>query len=325
MANKIAVVLVAALFLLCNFASATTLKSALVSSVPAPVSVGNSKEKNILPTPIKLLENLAMLEKEAVAAIYKFNNTIGQTKRLVNNLKFKGKVNRSDVCWQYIGAQIRYRTSVEKDAVSSIQMRYQKLVPLLQKGGKNLTEIFSKMVDEGEKCRARCQLIEYTLQTKNDTMKKVLEGHEACAAKISALAAEFETKEKDRRVQLEEARAIVKALSAQALEEIAAAPIIKEKNLRYINVDGHFNRDTNTSTHNKNKYSSKMINGDSIVDLAKPHTEPKKPGVNMEKVAKLYLKEVETKIVALTKEESELEEAVKVMEETFKKIKGELC
>ena len=177
------------------------------------------------------------------------------------------------------------------------------------------------MVDEGEKCRARCQLIEYTLQTKNDTMKKVLEGHEACAAKISALAAEFETKEKDRRVQLEEARAIVKALSAQALEEIAAAPITKEKNLRYINIDGHFNRDTNTSTHNKNKYSSKMINGESIVDLAKPHTEPKKPGVNMEKVAKLYLKEVETKIVALTKEESELEEAVKVMEETFKKLK----
>ena len=38
--------------------------------------------------------------------------------------------------------------------------------------------------------------------------------------------------------------------------------------------------------------------------------ETKKPGVDMAKVTKLYLQKVEKKIVALTNEESELEEAL---------------
>ena len=91
---RIVIICIALALALSNVnATTSTLKSTLYESVP------DDTGKNKLPTPIKLLENLATLETEAVAAIYKFNNTIGQTKKLVNNLKLKGKVNRSDVCW----------------------------------------------------------------------------------------------------------------------------------------------------------------------------------------------------------------------------------
>ena len=317
---RIVIICIALALALSNVnATTSTLKSTLYESVPEDTG------KNKLPTPIKLLENLATLENEAVAAIYKFNNTIGQTKKLVNNLKLKGKVNRSDVCWQYIAAQMRYRTTVEKDAVTAINMRYQKLIPLLQKGGKNLTQMFTNMVNEGKKCRTQCRLDEFTLEAKNKTMNTIQQGHAACAAKISALAADLEAKEQAKREQLENARAIVKAFSNQALEDIAE-PLngtVKdaERYNRRLDVDGEFNKDTNKSRHNHNKYYSEMVNGESIIDLKKPvKEETKKPGVDMAKVTKLYLQKVEKKIVALTNEESELEEAVKVMEETHKKL-----
>ena len=67
-----------------------------------------------------------------------------------------------------------------------------------------------------------------------------------------------------------------------------------------------------------------MINGESIVDLSKKPPQKKPPQkkiVDMEKVTRSYLKKVEKRIVSLTKEENELEEAVKVMEETYSKLK----
>ena len=77
---RIVIICIALALALSNVnATTSTLKSTLYESVP------DDTEKNKLPTPIKLLENLATLENEAVAAIYKFNNTIGQTKKLVNN------------------------------------------------------------------------------------------------------------------------------------------------------------------------------------------------------------------------------------------------
>ena len=66
---------------------------------------------NGLPTPIKLLKNLATLEHEAVSAVYRFNSTIGRTKRLVHNLKLQGKVNRSDVCGNI--SRRKYATGLE--------------------------------------------------------------------------------------------------------------------------------------------------------------------------------------------------------------------
>ena len=74
--------------------------------------------------------------------------------------------------------------------------------------------------------------------------------------------------------------------------------------------------------NNRNKFNSEMINGISVVDISKvAKEEPKQRKPSMEKVAKLYLQKVEKKIIALTNEENDLEEAVRVMEETYKKLK----
>eukprot|EP00944_MAST-04C_sp_MAST-4C-sp1_P005115 g5115.t1 len=279
----------------------------------------------VLPTPIKLLKNLAMLENEAVSAVYRFNSTIGRTKRLVHNLKLQGKVNRSDVCWQYIASQIRYRTGVESDAVTAIKTRYQKLTPLLQEGGRNLTKVFAAMVDEGKKCHQMCDLEAFTFQLKNETSQVMAKGHSDCATKISSLAARLEQTQEQKREQLENARAIVKGFTQQALADISD-PIAENENKKYkrrLDQDPQYNRDTNKTNRVRKDFYSEMINGESVVDLSKKplKKKPKKKIVDMEKVTRSYLKKVEKKIVSLTKEENELEEAVKVMEETYSKLK----
>jgi len=309
--------------IVCSMASCVSLTNVAASTMAAETLDQNAY--TVLPTPVKLLKNLAMLENEAVSAVYRFNGTIGHTKRLVHNLKLQGKVNRSDVCWQYIASQIRYRTGVESDAVAAIKTRYQKLTPLLQEGGRNLTKVFAEMVDEGKKCHQMCDLDTFTLQLKNETGRMTAKSHSDCATKISSLAAKLEQTAQQKREQLENARAIVKGFTQEALADISE-PVTEHENKKYkrrLDQDPHYNRDSNKTNHVHQEFFSEIINGESIVDLSKKPAKktPKKKIVDMEKVTRSYLKKVENKIVSLTKEEDELAEAVKVMEETYSKLK----
>ena len=172
--------------------------------------------------------------------------------------------------WQYIASQIRYRTGVESDAVTAIKTRYQKLTPLLQEGGRNLTKVFAAMVDEGKKCHQMCDLEAFTFQLKNETSQVMAKGHSDCATKISSLAARLEQTQEQKREQLENARAIVKGFTQEALADISD-PVTENENKKYkrrLDQDPTYNRDTNKTNRVRRDYSE-MINGESVVDLSK--------------------------------------------------------
>eukprot|EP00505_MAST-04D_sp_SCG-Rhode-Island_P000561 Stramenopile-MAST_4_protein_561 len=309
--------------------------------VAAPFGMLATEDSPVaLPTPVNLLKHLGTLEQEAVSSINRFYNTSNALKRLATNLKLGGKVNRSNVCWQYIGANMQSQIRTEKDAATAINERFKNILPLTRQGGQNLTKLFAAMVEAGKECNERCSLESYEAKLANET--EALAGRERalCAATIEASVQRMQSAEAKRQEKLSAARSMMMAESSEAARvaqvdmslQAGKLGVVSRPNLKPElvkgNIDARGRHVVNVDSSLKEKQPSvtpeRNVSGRSAA-IAKQDA-PAVPAaystqLDTKKVAKEYFIKAQRKMDALDAEEARLESAVAQLTEVYSKMK----